>query len=95
MSINNKLPFSVTLEKKYNEVNVNKFLAEWQEGKDERKNRLIGLDNDLHIEMAKFKTYKVSMSEIINLGMRYALAKQEFKKMTAEIIHQKNLKKNN
>lgn len=47
------------------------------------------IHNDLHLEIGKFKTFNISQSEIIDLGMRYALGKQEFRRMAAEVIERK------
>ncbi|CAA7197005.1 hypothetical protein [Chryseobacterium potabilaquae] len=84
-----KLPFNITLERKYNNINIEEFVLDWNTLKKNRKNRMIMLDNDLHIELGKFKTYDLSMSEVIDLGMRYALGKQEFRKLAAELIDKK------
>lgn len=81
-----KLPFNFSLEKKYNELNIEDFPNDWKECKNNRKGRTVTMDNDLHMEISKFKTYNVGFSEIIDLGMRYALGKQEFRKLAAEII---------
>lgn len=81
-----KLPFKVQLERKYNEINIDNFLNDWEEEKVNRKSRPIMLDNGLHLELGKFKTYDISISEIVDLGMRYALSKQEFRKLAAEVI---------
>ena len=85
-----KLPFKVQLERKYNEINIDNFLKDWEEEKVNRKSRPIMLDNGLHLELGKFKTYDISISEIVDLGMRYALSKQEFRKLAAEVIEIKN-----
>lgn len=85
-----KLPFKIQLEKKYNEINIDSFLNDWEEEKNNRKNRPIMLNNDLHLELGKFRTYDMSISEVIDLGMRYALSKQEFRKLAAELILMKN-----
>ena len=58
-----------------------------------RKSRPIMLDNGLHMELGKFKTYDISISEIMDLGLRYALSKQEFRKLAAEVIEIKNKNK--
>lgn len=84
-----KLPFNVNLEKKYNDINIENFLPDWISLKSKRKNRMVSINNDLHIELGKFKTYDLSLSEIIDLGMRYALSKQEFRKLAAEVIERK------
>ncbi|WP_337059217.1 hypothetical protein, partial [Elizabethkingia meningoseptica] len=81
-----KLPFSITLERKYNDINIEEFITDWNDEKENRKNRPVMIHNDLHLEMGKFKTFNISQSEIIDLGMRYALGKQEFRRMAAEVI---------
>lgn len=84
-----KLPFNISLEQKYNDLNIDKFLPNWIDNKENRKNRQLMIDNNLHLELSKFKTYDVSVSEIIDLGMRYALSKQEFRRLAAEVIEDK------
>jgi hypothetical protein len=84
-----KLPFNINLENKYNDINIEKFIPDWSSLKGKRKNRMVAINNDLHIELGKFKTYDLSLSEIIDLGMRYALGKQEFRKLAAEVIERK------
>ncbi|HCD9233399.1 TPA: hypothetical protein NEG48_000357 [Elizabethkingia anophelis] len=84
-----KLPFNITLERKYNDINIEEFIVDWNDEKENRKNRPIMIHNDLHLEIGKFKTFNISQSEIIDLGMRYALGKQEFRRMAAEVIERK------
>ena len=84
-----KLPFNITLERKYNDINIEEFLIDWNYEKENRKNRPVMIHNDLHLEIGKFKTFNISQSEIIDLGMRYALGKQEFRRMAAEVIERK------
>ncbi|ATC35612.1 hypothetical protein KRE40_13235 [Elizabethkingia meningoseptica] len=84
-----KLPFSITLERKYNDINIEEFITDWNDEKENRKNRPVMIHNDLHLEMGKFKTFNISQSEIIDLGMRYALGKQEFRRLAAEVIERK------
>ena len=86
-----KLPFNINLERKYNDINIEKYLHDRDLHKDERKNRSILMDNDLHLELGKFKTFDTDHSEIIDLGMRYALGKHEFRKLAAQVLE---LKKN-
>ncbi|MGQ1928986.1 hypothetical protein [Ornithobacterium rhinotracheale] len=50
---------------------------------------MISIDNDLHIELGKFSTYDIKIDEMIDLGMRYALGKMEFRKMMAQLIDYK------
>lgn len=84
-----KLPFNITLERKYNDINIEEFIVDWNDEKENRKNRPVMIHNDLHLEIGKFKTFNISPSEIIDLGMRYALGKQEFRRMAAEVIERK------
>ncbi len=53
------------------------------------------VENNLHIELSKFKTYNITLSEIMDLGMRYALGKQEFRRLAAEVIELKSNNKKN
>ncbi|WP_291065337.1 MULTISPECIES: hypothetical protein [unclassified Empedobacter] len=48
------------------------------------------MDNDLHIEIGKFKTFDLSQAEVIDLALRYALGKQEFRKLSAQLIELKS-----
>ncbi|WPO84640.1 hypothetical protein SD427_18755 (plasmid) [Chryseobacterium sp. JJR-5R] len=84
-----KLPFSIRLDRKYNEVNIEKFLVEREEFKEARENRMIEMDNDVHIEYGKFQTYNVDRSVIMDLALRYAMGKQEFRKLAAQVIDHK------
>ncbi|MGC4130245.1 MAG: hypothetical protein QM564_11980 [Bergeyella sp.] len=84
-----KLPFNINLERKYNDINIEKFLLDWQIYEENRKNKTITMDNDLHIELGKFATYNISLNEVVDLGLRYALGKQEFRKIAAELIELK------
>ena len=84
-----KLPFNIILERKYNDINIEKFLPERELNKEDRKSRTILMDNDLHIELGKFKTFDTDHSEIIDLGMRYALGKHEFRKLAAMVLEEK------
>ncbi|WP_203967795.1 hypothetical protein [Capnocytophaga stomatis] len=84
-----KLPFNIQLERKYNEINIENFLEDWSQTIQERQDRIINMGNDLHIELGKFATYGIEMNEIIDLGIRYALSKREFRNMTAELIQKK------
>ncbi|MBL7880685.1 hypothetical protein [Chryseobacterium sp.] len=81
-----KLPFNINLERKYNEINIEKYLSDRNQFQKERKTRTIMMDNDLHIELGKFQTFNSDHSEIIDLGMRYALGKQEFRKLAAQVL---------
>ena len=84
-----KLPFNINLERKYNEINIEKYLSDRNQFQKERKTRTIVMDNDLHIELGKFQTFNSDHSEIIDLGMRYALGKQEFRKLAAQVLAMK------
>ena len=81
-----KLPFDIQLERKYNEINTDYFLSDWIEHQDERRDRTISMCNDLHIELGKFNTFEIDLSEIIDLGLRYALSKREFRNIVAKLI---------
>ncbi len=84
-----KLPFSIKLERKYNDVNIENFVEEWKEFKEYRQERILNMDNDLHIELGKFRTFNVEIDEIVDLAIRYALNKQEFRKLSAQLIELK------
>lgn len=84
-----KLPFKINLERKYNDINIDQYLAEREENLEERKIWSIAIDNDLHMELGKFQTYDISLDEIIDLAVRYALIKHEFKKLSAQLIEEK------
>lgn len=86
----NKLPFSVQLERKYNEINAEKFVFDWLEYQNERQNRIISMSNDLHIELNKFGTFNIDLDEIIDFGLRYALSKREFRNMMTDVINLKS-----
>lgn len=87
-----KLPFNIKLERKYNDINIEKYLPERNLHKEDRKSRTILMDNDLHIEVGKFKTFDIDHSEIIDLALRYALGKHEFKKLAAQVLELKKTK---
>lgn len=87
-----KLPFSIQLERKYNDINIDDFIKEWKENEKNRQECTIAIDNELHIELGKFNTFDINLNEIIDLGMRYALCKREFRRMMAQVIEQKNKK---
>lgn len=84
-----KLPFSINLKRKYNDINIESFIEDWNAYEDDRRQRDIAMDNDLHIEIGKFQTFNLTINEIIDLGMRYALGKHEFRKIAAEVIELK------
>lgn len=81
-----KLPFEIQLNRKYNEINADYFVSDWTEHQDERRERTISMCNDLHIELGKFSTFEIKLDEIIDLGLRYALSKREFRSMIAKVI---------
>lgn len=87
-----KLPFRIDLTRKYNDINIEKYLNEKEENTEKCQERCFKMDNELHVELGKFTTYDVSIDEVIDLGMRYALAKQEFRKMIAQLIEIKKQK---
>jgi len=82
-----KLPFSISLERKYSDINIECFEYDWLEEEKNRQPRKLMVDNGLHIEMGKFHTYGINMDELIDLGMRYSLGKQEFRKILAVLIN--------
>lgn len=84
-----KLPFNIQLDRKYNEVNIEQYLPEREEFKEARESRMIEMDNDVHIEYCKFQTFNIELSVVMDLALRYALGKQEFRKLTAQVIDQK------
>ncbi|WP_027384943.1 hypothetical protein [Epilithonimonas caeni] len=84
-----KLPFKISLERKYNDINIEKFLPDRESHKEERKKREFEMDNDLHLELGKFQTFDVGLNEVIDLGKRYALGKQEFRKLAAQVMELK------
>ncbi|RNA61396.1 hypothetical protein D1631_05340 [Chryseobacterium nematophagum] len=90
-----KLPFNINLERKYNDINIEKYLPDRELNKGKRKSRIFLMDNDLHIELGKFKTFDTDLSEIIDLGMRYALGKQEFRKLAAQVLQIKEQQNRN
>lgn len=85
-----KLPFNIVLNQKYNDINIENFIEDWYTNEENRKFRNINIDNALHIEMGKFSTYEISIDEVIDLCIRYALQKREFRKMIAQLIEIKN-----
>lgn len=87
-----KLPFSIQLERKYNDINIDDFISEWEENKNNRKERSVLIDNELHIELGKFNTFDIDLNQMLDLGMRYALGKREFRRLVAQVINQKNKK---
>ncbi|WP_288764204.1 hypothetical protein [uncultured Weeksella sp.] len=90
-----KLPFKINLDRKYNDLNIDKYYDERNENENERKTWNIALDNDLHMELGKYKTFDISLDEIIDLALRYAFNKYEFRRLSAQLIEEKSLKKHN
>lgn len=84
-----KLPFSISLEYKYDDINIDNFPKDWRENRENRKERKINLDNALHIELGKFGTYDIPLDEIVDLALRFALQKREFRRMCAMHIENK------
>ncbi|MDO4881146.1 MAG: hypothetical protein Q3983_07685 [Capnocytophaga sp.] len=82
----NKLPFNIQLERKYNEINSENFLLDWQEDEPNRTNRVISMSDDLQMELGKFNAFGINLNEIIDIGLRYALRKREFRRMIAQLI---------
>lgn len=87
-----KLPFILKLERKYNDINIEEFLADWEETSEDRKDRTVSMDNNLHIELNKFQTFEVGFDEIVDLAIRYAFSKREFTRLATQVIE---LKKEN
>ena len=85
-----KLPLSIQLERKYNDINMYRFINDWMETKKNRKNRVISMSNDLYTELDKFKMFEIDLNEIIDIGLRYALNKKEFRNMLTQLIKEKD-----
>lgn len=85
-----KLPFNIVLERKYNDININRFPFDWEMYKDDRRPKTIMIDKAIHIELGKFETFNVSINEVMDLALRYALGKQEFRKISAELLELKD-----
>lgn len=84
-----KLPFTLKVDRKYNDINIEDFLTDWIENKKDRQTRTVEMDNLLHIELKKFETFNISFDEIIDLAIRYALSKIEFTRLASQIIENK------
>lgn len=85
-----KLPLSIQLERKYNDINMDRFINDWMETKKNRKNRVISMSNDLYTELDKFKIFEIDLNEMIDIGLRYALNKKEFRNMLTQLIKEKD-----
>ena len=85
-----KLPLSIQLERKYNDINMYRFISDWVETQKNRRNRIISMSNDLYTELDKFKIFEIDLNEIIDIGLRYALNKQEFRNMITQLIKEKD-----
>ena len=85
-----QLPFTVHFVWKYIFMYVEHFVSDWIESECNRKNRVISMCQDLHLELSKFNTFEIDINEMIDLGLRYALSKREFRSIMAEIIQYKN-----
>lgn len=85
-----KLPLSIQLERKYNDITMYRFINDWMETKKNRKNRVISMSNDLYTELDKFKIFEIDLNEIIDIGLRYALNKKEFRNMLTQLIKEKD-----
>ena len=86
-----KLPLSIQLERKYNDINMYRFINDWTETKKNRKNRVISMSNDLYTELDKFKIFEIDLNEMIDIGLRYALNKKEFRNMLTQLIKEKDI----
>lgn len=84
-----KLPIDIQLKRKYNDINAEKFPQDWIDSEKNRRERIIEMNNDLHVELMKFSTYDIDINEIIDVGLRYALSKREFRNAMAQIIEEK------
>ncbi len=84
-----KLPFTIKIERKYNDINIYDFLSDWKESAKNRQDRVVNMDNALHIELKKFETYDIDFNQIIDLAIRYAFSKREFSKLSAQLIELK------
>ena len=67
-----KLPISIQLERKYNDITMYRFINDWVETQKNRRNRIISMSNDLYTELDKFKMFEIDLNEIIDIGLRYA-----------------------
>jgi hypothetical protein len=85
-----KLPLSIQLERKYNDITMYRFINDWVETQKNRRNRIISMSNDLYTELDKFKMFEIDLNEIIDIGLRYALNKQEFRNMITQLIKEKD-----
>lgn len=85
-----KLPLSIQLKRKYNDINMYRFINDWMETKKNRKNRVISMSNDLYTELDKFKIFEIDLNEMIDIGLRYALNKKEFRNMLTQLIKEKD-----
>ena len=85
-----KLPISIQLERKYNDITMYRFINDWMETKKNRKNRVISMSNDLYTELDKFKIFEIDLNEMIDIGLRYALNKKEFRNMLTQLIKEKD-----
>ena len=85
-----KLPLSIQLERKYNDINMYRFINDWMETKKNRKNMVISMSNDLYTELDKFKIFEIDLNEMIDIGLRYALNKKEFRNMLTQLIKEKD-----
>ncbi len=84
-----KLPFSLKIERKYNDINVEDFLSDWKENISNRQERKVNMDNNLHIELNKFQTFDIDFDEIVDFALRYAFSKREFSRLSAQLIELK------
>ena len=85
-----KLPLSIQFERKYNDITMYRFINDWVETQKNRRNRIISMSNDLYTELDKFKMFEIDLNEIIDIGLRYALNKQEFRNMITQLIKEKD-----
>lgn len=87
------LPFKIKLNEKYNEINVESFIDNFHNDKKDRVDIL--LKEDLLEAIDQCRKHSISTNEVVELAVRYAFNKREFKNMLAYIIQHKREDKNN
>lgn len=87
------LPFKIKLNEKYNEVNVESFIENFYSGAREKS--VVLLKDDLWEVITQCKQHRLSTNEVVELAVRYAFSKREFKNMLAYLIQHKIEDNNN
>lgn len=87
------LPFKIKLNEKYNEVNVESFIDNFHNDKKDKVDIL--LKEDLLEAIDECRRHSLSTNEVVELAIRYAFNKREFKNMLGYIIQHKREDKNN